>query len=151
MTVTVACVYWGNKFSLDYVYNLKAAVEKNTTVPHKFVVYSNLGYNTVKGGGFGWTNSQLAFDLGTGYLDPFNIKGEILAGVTWARPLDREVPDPVRDISTDIIQGTFEFNWSLLLTPNFWITPGYQLVWNPSFAPDTKSIHLPQFKFRIFL
>jgi len=119
---------------------------------HKFVVYSNFSYNTSQGGGFGWTNSQWAFDLGTGYMDPFNIKGEILAGVTWGKPLDREFPDPVRrDVSTDIVQGTFEFDWSILLTPDLWVTPGYQFIWNPSFAPDTKSIHLPQIKFRVFL
>ena len=119
---------------------------------NKFVVYSNVGYNTSQGGGFGWTNSQWAFDLGTGYLDPFNIQGEILAAVTWAKPLDREFPDPVRrNISTDIVQGTFETNWSILLTPDLWVTPGYQLIWNPSFAPDTDHIHLPQIKFRLFL
>jgi len=67
MTVTVACVYWGNKFSLDYVYNLKAAVEKNTTVPHKFVVYSdkavpNVETKILRPGYEGWWNKLQLFD-----------------------------------------------------------------------------------------
>lgn len=67
MEVTVACVYWGTKFSIDYVYNLKAAVERNTTVPHKFVVYSDKrvpGVETriLKPGYEGWWNKLQIFD-----------------------------------------------------------------------------------------
>ena len=39
--VTVACVFWGDKFSVDYVYNLKSMVERNTTVPHQFVCFTD--------------------------------------------------------------------------------------------------------------
>ena len=39
--ITVACVFWGDKFSKDYVYNLKSMVERNTTVPHQFVCFSD--------------------------------------------------------------------------------------------------------------
>lgn len=67
MTVTVACVYWGNKFSKDYVYNLKASVERNTTVPHKFVVYSDRGFpgietKILRPGYEGWWNKLQLFD-----------------------------------------------------------------------------------------
>ena len=41
MTVAVVCVHWGTKFPLDYVYNLKAMVERNTTIDHKFICYSD--------------------------------------------------------------------------------------------------------------
>lgn len=67
MTVTVACVYWGNKFSKDYVYNLKASVERNTTVPHKFVVFSDRGFagietKILRPGYEGWWNKLQLFD-----------------------------------------------------------------------------------------
>lgn len=39
--ITVSCVLWGSKFSLDYVYNLKRAVEENTTIPHEFVCFTD--------------------------------------------------------------------------------------------------------------
>jgi len=67
MTVTVACVHWGTKFSLDYVYNLKAAVERNTTIPHRFVCYSDKGIKGIetkilKPGYEGWWNKLQLFD-----------------------------------------------------------------------------------------
>jgi hypothetical protein len=67
MTVTVTCVYWGNKFSLDYVYNLKAMVARNTTIPHNFICYSDKkipGIETriLKPGYEGWWNKLQLFD-----------------------------------------------------------------------------------------
>lgn len=67
MTVAVTCVFWGNKFSLDYVHNLKAAVERNTTVPHKFVCYSdrkipNVETRILRPGYEGWWNKLQLFD-----------------------------------------------------------------------------------------
>lgn len=65
--VTVVCVFWGNKFSKDYVYNLKSAVERNTTVTHKFVCLSDRvlpGIDTLilKKGYDGWWNKLQMFD-----------------------------------------------------------------------------------------
>ena len=65
--ITVACVFWGTKFSLDYVYNLKAMVDRNTTVPHKFICYSDRGIPGVetrilKPGYVGWWNKLQMFD-----------------------------------------------------------------------------------------
>ena len=67
MDVTVACVFWGTKFPLYYVYNLKAMVEKYTTVPHNFVVYSdrsipNVNTKILKPGYEGWWNKLQLFD-----------------------------------------------------------------------------------------
>lgn len=67
MSVTVCCVLWGNKFSEEYVHNLKAAVERNTTVPHEFVCLSDReikGVKTkiLKGGYTGWWNKLQLFD-----------------------------------------------------------------------------------------
>jgi len=36
-TLTVFCVYWGDKYDKAYVYALKEAVEKNLSTPHDFV------------------------------------------------------------------------------------------------------------------
>jgi hypothetical protein len=35
--IDVVCVLWGTKYSIDYVTKLKAMVERNTTIPHRFV------------------------------------------------------------------------------------------------------------------
>ena len=65
--ITVACVFWGDKFSDDYVYNLKSMVERNTTVPHQFVCFSDReleGITTVKliPGYEGWWNKMQMFN-----------------------------------------------------------------------------------------
>jgi hypothetical protein len=65
--ITVACVFWGDKFSDDYVYNLKSMVERNTTVPHQFVCFSDReleGIKTVKliSGYQGWWNKMQMFN-----------------------------------------------------------------------------------------
>lgn len=67
MSVTVCCVLWGDKFGEEYVHNLKAAVARNTTVPHKFVCLSDRkieGVETklLKPGYDGWWNKLQLFD-----------------------------------------------------------------------------------------
>ena len=67
MSVTVCCVLWGDKFDESYVHNLKAAVARNTTVPHEFVCFSDrqiAGVKTLllKGGYTGWWNKLQLFD-----------------------------------------------------------------------------------------
>ena len=67
MSVTVCCVLWGDKFSEEYVHNLKAAVARNTTVPHRFVCLSDRqieGVDTMllKPGLSGWWNKIQLFD-----------------------------------------------------------------------------------------
>lgn len=65
--VTVACVFSGDKFSTDYVYNLKSAVERNTTVEHKFVCLTDkplprIDTIPLKPGFTGWWNKMQLFD-----------------------------------------------------------------------------------------
>lgn len=65
--VTVTCVFWGDKFSKDYVYNLKSSVERNTTIPHRFVCLSDQilnGIETIilRPGLTGWWNKMQMFD-----------------------------------------------------------------------------------------
>ena len=64
---TVVCVWWGNKFPIEYVYNLKAGVERNTTIPFNFVCYTDQnipGIETrrLKPGFDGWWNKLQIFD-----------------------------------------------------------------------------------------
>lgn len=65
--ITVACVYWGNKFPIEYVYNLKSMVERNTTIDHRFVCLTDRkidGIDTkiLKPGYDGWWNKLQLFD-----------------------------------------------------------------------------------------
>lgn len=67
MGKVAVCVWWGNKFSVDYVYNLKAAIDRNTTNDIRFVCYSdrNLpGIETkrLRPGFEGWWNKLQMFD-----------------------------------------------------------------------------------------
>ena len=72
--ITVACVFWGDKFSLDYVYNLKAMVKRNTTIEHKFVCFSDRqipGIETLilPKGMMGWWNKIYMFKKNNGLSD----------------------------------------------------------------------------------
>jgi len=67
MTIDVVCVFWGTKFSDEYVYKLKAMIERNTTVPFRFVCLSDRplkGIETriLKPGMEGWWNKLQLFD-----------------------------------------------------------------------------------------
>ena len=65
--ITVCCVLWGDKFSEEYVHKLKSAVERNTTIEHEFVVFSDRPINGIKTkilklGQTGWWNKLQLFD-----------------------------------------------------------------------------------------
>jgi len=95
--VTVACVFWGDKFSDEYVYNLKSMVERNTTVEHKFVCLTDRkkmeGIKTVPllPGYEGWWNKLQLFNtdnrLGTRmvYLDLDTL---IVGNIDWLLKYD---------------------------------------------------------------
>jgi len=66
--VTVCCVYWGDKFPIEYVTNLKRMVARNTTIPHHFICFSDKkikGVETriLKKGFDGWWNKLQLFDV----------------------------------------------------------------------------------------
>ena len=82
------------------------------------------------------------------YPKPLGIKGEVALALSWAEPLDR--PDPLLGIQSDRDQYGIETYWKLLLTPDIWITPGVQLVFEPTFNPSTDLVAIPQIKFRAF-
>ena len=39
--VNVVCLYWGNKYETNYVNILYNMVERNLTIPHKFIIYTD--------------------------------------------------------------------------------------------------------------
>ena len=114
-----------------------------------WVGFGNLAYNNSYGGGFGFTNTRQAVNAGFGYLKPLGIGGDIALALSRAEPLDR--PDPILGIQSDRNQYGLETNWKILLTPDLWITPGVQLIWDPSFNPSADFLAIPQIKFRLFL
>jgi len=42
-----------------------------------------------------------------------------------------------------------EVYWRMLVTPNLWVTPGLQVIYNPSFNPGVNTVYIPSFKFRL--
>ena len=89
-------------------------------------------------------------NAGVAYLKPLGIRGEAALGATWARPIqdfDSGLPlfNGLRD------QYGIETYWKILLTPDLWITPGVQLLIDPSFNPEEDLVGIATFKFRLFL
>ena len=115
---------------------------------NSLVAFANYGYNTSYGGGFGFTNSRHAANLGVGFLKPLGINGEVAMNFSWAQPQDR--PDPLLGFQTGRDQYGLEANWKILLTPDLWVTPGLQLIFNPTYDPSTDFIAMPQIKMRLF-
>ena len=89
--ITVACVYWGNKFSIDYVYHLKSMVERNTTRPHQFVCFSDRAIEGIttrilKPGFEGWWNKMQVFDTSHGLTNRvvyFDLDTLITNNIDW--------------------------------------------------------------------
>ena len=106
----------------------------------RYVGFTSYTYNTAAGGGFGVTLARHTVTAGVGYLKPAGIRGEIGLGAIWMHPLD----DSLRN------QYGGELYWKLLLTPSLWVTPGVQLIFDPSLNPDEDFIAIGQFKFRLF-
>lgn len=107
----------------------------------RIVAFGNYAYNTSEGGGFSYTNTQRAINLGAAYLKLFNVKGELALAASWAQPIDKDLRN----------QFGIETYWKLLLGSDLWVTPGTQLIWNPSQNQSTNFIFIPQIKARLFL
>ena len=77
------------------------------------------------GGGFGFTNTEQGADFGYAYLKPLGIQGEAAVAWAWSRPLESGLRN----------QQGLELYWKFLLLPRLWVTPGVQIVFNPTFNP----------------
>jgi hypothetical protein len=81
---------------------------------------------------------------GLAYLNPLNVRGELALGLMWTQLIDNIFPG-----SGQRNQTGWEVYWRVLMTPNLWITPGLQVVYNPSFNPGVNTIYIPDIKFRL--
>ena len=108
---------------------------------NRLVAYGNYAFNTSEGGGFGYTNTNHAINLGAAYLKLFNAKGELAMAAFWARPIEKGLRD----------QMGIEAYWKVLLGSDLWMTPGFQCIWNPTLNTNTNFIAIPQIKARVFL
>jgi len=107
------------------------------------VGFASYTYNTAEGGALA-TFGRQTVTAGAVYTDPFGTKGEIGTGLIWFEPLPDLFPD------TELRNQTgFELYWKLLVTPNLWITPGFQFLWNPSLNPEADRVFIPHIKFRL--
>ena len=111
---------------------------------NRWVVFGSYTHNTAEGGGVTGTFSSNTVTAGGAYKNPFNVKGEAALGLLYMNPIEEIFePTEVRD------QYGLETYWRILLNPHIWITPGIQLVINPSLNFEDDFIVIPHLKFRI--
>jgi hypothetical protein len=108
-----------------------------------WVEFASYTYNTAEGGALA-TFGKHTVTAGVVRLDPFGVKGEFGTGLIWFKPL----PDLIPDVKLRNQTG-FEAYWKILLTPNLWITPGFQFLWNPALNPTVDRVFIPHLKFRL--
>jgi Carbohydrate-selective porin, OprB family len=101
-------------------------------------------YNTARGGGISTTFSGNTAVAGAALLRPFGIRGEVALAGMWSQPFRDIFPG-----SGQRDQWGIETYWNLAVTPNMTLTPGIQLIFDPSFNPRSSFIAVPDVKFRI--
>jgi len=109
-----------------------------------YVAFGGYTYNTAEGGGISATVTRQLVTAGLAYLNPLNVRGELALGLMWTQPINNIFPG-----SGQRNQTGWEVYWRLLVTPNLWVTPGLQVVYNPSFNPGVNTIYIPDIKFRL--
>ena len=105
------------------------------------VGFGSYTYNQAEGGGFGLTFGEHTVTAGVSRLQPFDIRGEMSLGAVWM--------DPINDALDDQFGG--EAYWKILLTPDLWVTPGVQMIWDPALNPQEDFVTILQLKMRLFL
>jgi len=111
----------------------------------RWVGFAGYTFNTAEGGGVAGTLSEHTVTAGVAYRNPFNVKGEAAVGLLYMNPIEEIFEEEVRD------QYGVEMYWRILLTPNIWITPGVQLVFDPALNFEDDFISIPHLKFRVAL
>ena len=123
-------------FPNDSGWGFKLAGEKQIG---RLVGFGSYTYNTAEGGPFGLTLAQNQTTAGLALLRPFGIRGEIAMAMSWADPINKNQRD----------QYGLEAYWKILLLPNVWITPGLQLIFDPTFNPQEDTVAIGQIKARM--
>jgi hypothetical protein len=106
----------------------------------RFVGFGSYTYNTAEGGAFGVTFAKHSTTAGFAILKPFGLRGEIGFGTTWSQP---------RSDKLDSQYGA-EAYWKFLLLPSLWVTPGVQVIFDPTFNPQEDTVTVGQIKARLF-
>jgi hypothetical protein len=112
----------------------------------RIVGFGSYTYNTAEGAGIGATLGRHTVTAGGAFLKPLGIRGELGLGFVWMDP----VSDPLLGTPNPRDQYGLETYWKLLVTPDLWVTPGVQFLFNPSRNFSTDFVAVPQIKFRLF-
>jgi hypothetical protein len=113
-----------------------------------FVLFLGYTHNTARGGGIGATFATNTATGGVAYLNPFKIRGEAAIGLVWSQPFNDTLGSSLPGFNARDQYG-FDLYWRIQLTPNTSITPGLQVIYNPSFNLSQDVITIGQFKFRV--
>ena len=113
-----------------------------------FVLFLGYTHNTARGGGIGATFATNTATGGVAYLNPFKIRGEAAVGLVWSEPFKDTLGSSVPGFDARNQYG-YQLYWRIQLTPNTTVTPGLQVIYNPSFNLSQTAITIPQIKFRV--
>jgi hypothetical protein len=124
-------------FSSESGWGFKVLGEKQMG---RFVGFGSYTYNNSEGGAFGVTFAKHATTAGFAFVKPFGLRGEIGLGTSWAQP------------KKDALSSQFgaEAYWKFLLLPSLWVTPGVQVIFDPTFNPREDTVTIGQIKARLF-
>jgi hypothetical protein len=109
----------------------------------RWVGFAGYTFNTAEGGGLAGTLSEHTVTAGVAYKNPFNVEGEAAVGLLYMNPIEEIFDQEVRD------QYGLEAYWRILITPHIWLTPGIQLVFDPSLNMEDDFVAIPHVKVRV--
>ena len=112
--------------------------------------FGSYTYNAAEGGPFGFTLAEHAATAGIAYQRPWDVRGEVALGANWAQPFSGfSGAAPVFQGLND--QYGIETYWKILLTPDLWLTPGVQFIFDPTFNPDVSTLAVGTIKLHFFI
>lgn len=115
---------------------------------NKIVGFANYTYNTVEGGGFGiFTWADHVATIGVVRMDPFKIKGELGAALSFTNPITDRIE--LLGGRTEPQYGG-EIYWRVLVLKQLWVTPGMQFFVNPALNKRNDFLFAPTIKARVF-
>ncbi|MBT8465544.1 MAG: carbohydrate porin [Deltaproteobacteria bacterium] len=106
----------------------------------RWVVYGNYTFNSSEGGAFGATLADHSVAAGVSFLRPFRINGEWSLGAAWAKPINRTLRD----------QYGIETYWKVLVAEYFWVTPGLEVIFRPTYNTAKNVLAVGGIKLRLF-
>ncbi len=107
-----------------------------------WVGFGSYTLNNAEGGAVSVAFGHHTVTAGGAYLSPLGVRGEIGLGFIWMEPFQSLAEGTLRN------QYGAEAYWRILLTPNFWLTPGIQYILHPSLNPTVHDLFIPLIKFR---